>query len=58
LLKGKLNLSLINTAMDSSTQTSAADANDTCVCRELFNLVEKLRIELHKNEEELRKKDE
>jgi hypothetical protein len=44
--------------MDSSTQTSAADTNATCVCSELFELVEKLQIELHKNEEELHKKDE
>jgi hypothetical protein len=44
--------------MDSSTQTSADDAKHTCICSELFELAEKLRIALHKKDEELHRKDE
>jgi hypothetical protein len=42
--------------MDSSTQTSA-DAKHTCICSELFELAEKLRIDLHKKDEELHKRE-
>jgi hypothetical protein len=52
----RLNLSHINMAMDSSTQTSA-DAKHTCICREVFELAEKLRIELYKKDEELHKRE-
>jgi hypothetical protein len=51
----RLNLSHINTAMDSSTQTSADDTKHTCVCSKLFDLSEKLGIELQKRDEDLAK---
>jgi ATP-dependent protease HslVU (ClpYQ) peptidase subunit len=41
--------------MDSTSQTSADDAK---IKSDLFNLVEKLRIELQKRDQELQKKDE
>jgi hypothetical protein len=46
---------VINTAMDSATQTTDGDIK---LNSDLFDLAEKLRIELQKKDEELQKKDE